>query len=375
MSKVTSEDCVRWIVENVVPTSKPADWKRVDKRKAGLDVVRTFENRITGKKVEVRESQVSGGTSVVAPRTFRGTLTKKELAGALAYALATSIGVNPRKDLRSYCDDPMKFLKDNFCGAQGLISDVTEDLKAVQFDEENFEWEAGEGYSGGTTGFHTLPNGLTFLGITAGGDWESPLFYIIYWDGDKLRAYVPTDGNHWNTDTNTAYGSESEALDGEEDEEKAAEENVKKRFGVNNVEDLGDLDMVAILADIQRNIVPACAAWTQPNGMEDIGPKLYEMSKQRVAPPPYVKPPETMAGTKVIVMGDKVQSGAMKDGTFAERFADVRKEAETFLAELDELSKMNLDDGVKRKAEDMLNGSLRRLVAKYVQNVSMMKML
>lgn len=373
MNKVTSEDCVVWLVKQF-PDTKVGDWKRVDKRKAGLDVVRTFEHRITGQKVEVRESQIAGGAPVVAARTFRGKLSKGELAGAVAYAFSRCDGFGGEAIPADCGNDPVRFLKDNnFYGAKGLTPEVYTDLEVVNFDEENSEWEPGEGYSGGTTGFHTLPNGLTFLGITAGGDWETPLFYIIYWDGDKLRAYVPTDGNHWNTDTNTAYGSEAEALDGDEDEEKAAEENVKKRFGV-SMDGLGDLDMVAILADIQRNIVPDCGTWTHPKGMGDIDPKPIERSKQRAAQP-YVQPPETMSGTKVIVMGDKVQSGAMKDGTFAERFADVRKEAETFLAELDELSKMNLDGGAKCKADAMLNGSLRRLVSKYVQTVSLMRMI
>ena len=36
------------------------------------------------------------------------------------------------------------------------------------------------------------------------------MFFIIYWDGKKLRAYVPTDGNPWNTDTKEAYGNDEE---------------------------------------------------------------------------------------------------------------------------------------------------------------------
>lgn len=44
-------------------------------------------------------------------------------------------------------------------------------------------------------GFHTFENGLTFLGCAAGADGEiMPLFFIIYYDGDRLRVYCPKDG-------------------------------------------------------------------------------------------------------------------------------------------------------------------------------------
>lgn len=57
-------------------------------------------------------------------------------------------------------------------------------------------------------GYNTLPNGLTFLGIQAGGDWEDPVFFIVYYDGNKMRAYIPTYGNMVNQDFKTAFGSE-----------------------------------------------------------------------------------------------------------------------------------------------------------------------
>lgn len=62
-------------------------------------------------------------------------------------------------------------------------------------------------------GLHTLSNGLTFYGIVMGGDWEIPAFIIIYWDGKKLRAYVPSYGNRINLDCKCAFGSENDADD------------------------------------------------------------------------------------------------------------------------------------------------------------------
>lgn len=61
-------------------------------------------------------------------------------------------------------------------------------------------------------GFDTSNSGLPFLGFLAGGDWELPLFFIVYYDGKSLRGYIPEDGNTYNHKTNTAYGSEMEYI-------------------------------------------------------------------------------------------------------------------------------------------------------------------
>lgn len=88
-----------------------------------------------------------------------------------------------------------------------LCNLLRKDVK-VRFDGENFDAERGFSNSGEhLSGFHTLDNGLTFLGCESGGDWEHPVFFVVYWDGKKIRAYVPTDGNPWNTDTKEAYGN------------------------------------------------------------------------------------------------------------------------------------------------------------------------
>lgn len=60
-------------------------------------------------------------------------------------------------------------------------------------------------------GLQTLPNGLTFYGYMAGGDWEYPVFLIIYFDGKKLRSYTPAYGNCVNLDCHTAFGSEGDS--------------------------------------------------------------------------------------------------------------------------------------------------------------------
>ena len=54
---------------------------------------------------------------------------------------------------------------------------------------------------------------LTFFGFYCGGDWENPVYHIIYWDGKKLRGYIPTDGNPFNRKTKQAYGNVSPEYD------------------------------------------------------------------------------------------------------------------------------------------------------------------
>lgn len=91
-----------------------------------------------------------------------------------------------------------------------LINAIRSDLK-VQFDLENFSDKKNCIGPCGMMGYHTLENGLTFCGMCAGGDWEFPVFFIVYWDGKKLRGYIPTYGNPWNTKTKKAFGNDNDA--------------------------------------------------------------------------------------------------------------------------------------------------------------------
>jgi hypothetical protein len=149
------------------------------------------------------------------PRKFK-PLTKEELTAKIEKA--TKGG------------EAEKFYEGNIRGRMyDLLTDhrqVKADLGKVNFDTENFACKEGEGYSGAQTGFLTFPNGLVAVGCSAGGDWEYPLFFIIYHDGKTLRAYIPTEGNTWNTDTKRAYGNDSEANDGDTSDL----DNLKKRY-------------------------------------------------------------------------------------------------------------------------------------------------
>lgn len=106
-------------------------------------------------------------------------------------------------DLKSKIED--------VCGDQGirpLLEKLGKDIK-VEFDLENIAYNQDDFGPKELIGYHT-ENGLTWCGFAAGGDWEHPVFFMVYWDGKKLRGYIPTDGNPWNTITKQAYGNDED---------------------------------------------------------------------------------------------------------------------------------------------------------------------
>jgi hypothetical protein len=140
-----------------------------------------------------------------------------------------------------------------------LTARVKEDLSKIEFDLENvfigkcYQYDMQErkytnepdtNWPNKVMGLVTLENGLTFLGLVAGGDWECSLFFMIYWDGKQLRGYIPREGNPYNSSTKEAYGNADEADD---------EVNAKKRFGT-IMWDTIDIQEDVIIADILQRI-------------------------------------------------------------------------------------------------------------------------
>ena len=77
---------------------------------------------------------------------------------------------------------------------------VRDDLAKIQHNEENLD----------AIGKIESSNGLTYLKCDVGGDWEAPMLFFLYWDGNKFRAYIPTYGNAFNRSTKTAFGNNDE---------------------------------------------------------------------------------------------------------------------------------------------------------------------
>lgn len=100
-----------------------------------------------------------------------------------------------------------------------LLKGKTEkDIKKINFDFENYyignadanfdKYPDSCQYEGYPCGYETLSNGLAVLFVVAGGDWEHPVCFCLYWDGKEIRGYVPTNGNVYNKKEKCAFGSE-----------------------------------------------------------------------------------------------------------------------------------------------------------------------
>ena len=76
------------------------------------------------------------------------------------------------------------------------------------------------------------------------GDWESPLVAIIYFDGKKLRGYVPKDGNTYNHRTKKAFGNDR----------KNDAADAKKQFGDRFVDNGDHIDVEPDFDLIARDI-------------------------------------------------------------------------------------------------------------------------
>jgi hypothetical protein len=137
-----------------------------------------------------------------------------------------------------------------------LPEKVRKDIGKVEFDFENYEFEPDNAYagSGPIVGWRTHENGLPYFGVIAGGDWELPVFFIVYWDGKELRGYVPTDGNTWNTDTKKAYGNGENGEDGINMKKRWPEEFDEREASELETDSCPDCDPAKILVDIGNRI-------------------------------------------------------------------------------------------------------------------------
>lgn len=89
------------------------------------------------------------------------------------------------------------------------LGKVFDDWSKIDFDLENFYADPRHSNEDWQLGFQQLNNGFTYIGVIAGGDWEYPIYAIIYHDGTTFRGYVPTKGNTYNTVTKSAFGNEN----------------------------------------------------------------------------------------------------------------------------------------------------------------------
>ena len=73
--------------------------------------------------------------------------------------------------------------------------------------------------------------GVPYQLFYAGGDWEIPVYFMVYYDGKRIRVYVPTVGNTWRQDLKQALGNVDKAQRGiKTDDEYVYDELLKDKL-------------------------------------------------------------------------------------------------------------------------------------------------
>ena len=127
---------------------------------------------------------------------------------AAFFATKTEFVEQEEMDLSSE-DGILAGLERAVMGHDEFLPAAWKDLSKVEFYAENVDIRSALPMNKGT-GLHgviTRPSGLSMVVGMLGGDWETPLVFILYHDGKTIRGYIPTKGNTFNTKTKAAWGN------------------------------------------------------------------------------------------------------------------------------------------------------------------------
>ena len=98
---------------------------------------------------------------------------------------------------------------------------IKKDFKGIHFDWENYD----------IVGDVRTAKGIPYQLFYAGGDWEIPVYFMVYYDGKRIRVYVPTVGNTWRQDLKQALGNVRKAQRGiKTDNEYVYDELIKDKL-------------------------------------------------------------------------------------------------------------------------------------------------
>lgn len=124
-------------------------------------------------------------------------------------------------------------------------SKVANDIACVEFNTENIIFNR-ENYNNDWIGYHEMDNGFTFLGCAAGGDWEYPVHFAVYYDGKSLRGYVPRYYNSYNLKTKQAFGN---------DYDLNLNEEIATYLGIDSFDENDTLDNSGLIEDITARVI------------------------------------------------------------------------------------------------------------------------
>lgn len=209
---MSTDDC-KELINSIADTYllNPNDkWKRTRKYKHDNLVLRDFKSS-SGDLLTISESveEVLGVYSLTLVTTDLSTnalqyLTKDKLFKELNN-LAVDMGLREQIELSTRAND----VNCSYNFVSELIGDKL--INDVNFDLENIELT------------YYCKGNISYLTLEAGGDWEYPVLGFFYWSerNQSIQGFFPLgEGNTYNIETNTAYGSE-------DDNEEGYEENMQ----------------------------------------------------------------------------------------------------------------------------------------------------
>lgn len=248
---MSTENCKRYIKELSIEKGWPLDakWKRIDKSKHGKGVVRMFENQYDQKIVIYQYGDVYSLNNedgsldtkkleqLDLPKQLKETLTKENMLKglikeAIKYpklydaidhyyindsiqnSMSSLIENNNWKLINDEIKDYIFEINDKYdLFIADLVShcvdnnapfydDISTDNVGISYDLENL-------YA-----YFYENEGVSYIKLEIGGDWEKPVHAIIYWSekDQTMKGFFPLDkGNIYNAKEETAYGSEMES--------------------------------------------------------------------------------------------------------------------------------------------------------------------
>lgn len=245
---MSSEDCKRYLKNITIEKAWPQDvkWKRLSKSKNGNVTLRIFENQY-GEKVTVSEDnniyallKENGAIEsqkvdlLELPEAFKKTLTKEKLFRGI---INEALGSSYKEDIMDNAfAKGLEHIVKNFIKTgddkvltnhltkydYALNNDDSEDdnLSRILYymHDAAFKSTIDSGNVGidydteNIMAYFWQKEGIEYIKLVMGGDWEMPVYAILYWsEKDKqVKGFFPLDkGNTYNIKEKTAYGSET----------------------------------------------------------------------------------------------------------------------------------------------------------------------
>lgn len=107
----------------------------------------------------------------------------------------------------NYEEDMEKTIDRHSIDVERLVWHLTEtsSMKKVLGDWSKVDFDLENCYIEKT---NIMSSGIPYIVFRCGGDWQEPVYAIIYFDGMNLRGYVPKDGNTYDVKNKKAYDAD-----------------------------------------------------------------------------------------------------------------------------------------------------------------------